>query len=1202
LAQAVKSGNPFVYNAPVAADRFIGRTNEVDQILSQLANQARVSCAVSGDPRVGKTSLLHYVRQEPVREAWGLSSSWCHVIYLDCHSIIPFSEDDFWHYILRELEQQLKDDEQLSGRVKWMLLPEQVSPDIYDLNSLFDEIARAGRLVVLLLDEFEGIVENLDPASPRLLYHLRALLNRPERGLTLILASRPPLKQLCADLRFAGSPFDNSFSAIALAPFSEAEVDQLLATYQADFSDEERAYLIQAAGRHPYLVQLTASLLVQLKNDQAGAEATTAGLDSLLERETERYFLDILDYCPEPQTQLLAWLALAQWSQQALGDSNELGNMNKGVERHEQALTQLIRRGLILSQADGPTLFSPIFGRWVLRKVLLPAGEAVLSRWATHYADVLLEEQRLAIIDLVHKIIRWPAIIRKPELLPDVAGDEPEEPSASTPDEQILGRYIIEDLIARGSMSDIYRAHDPYLGRSVAIKKLRATLSDAKEERARFERGARAIASLRHPHIVQIYDFDIENRHPYMVMEYIAGHSLRERLAELAEAKTALSRDDSLRIMSHVADALDYAHSRQMIHRDVNPDNILLAKDDGVFLAGFSLVRLLDQPAMTQTGELIGSQAYMAPEQAKGDNKKIDYRADIYALGCVVYELITGRPPFTEQLPLAHLTSEPLPPHHLAHNFPEIASRILLEALAKDPAKRPLSASQFIKDLQRALRISHPIQLAGTIMLADEQRAIIKQLYAESSHARITRVRIHQELHGGFSGASVILGQPIDERGRGLANEVIKFGPAAMLQREYNRYRRFVRGRLPMTAVSLERGPVELGGQGCLSYGFVGDQPLGTVQDLESYYDNHSAAEVAGTLERLMEPLDARWYGQSEPLLATYADEYGQDLPAHLILKAERIMGSRDFIDPGPHRPIDLEAILHASERIEIGQQVLIHDLEINEVKPNIVKLRSGGDGPEIWVRARIDVPRPDLQEGERVTVLGAIEQRRDDVLTSAVGAILDVIPAIERLPKGQLKLDGVERPYIDPLAIYKEVLKLELNGRQSIIHGDFHSGNILVDESGRAWLIDFDKVREGHVLYDFIKLEIILRLFELGGSRRLLGTGHSVADIPAGSWPHPFSLVEYAEFEHALIRQTWQQPAQTLARPELAKAAEVILAIRRLAQPYLRISNDWNEYLTGLFLHNLVQLKFYQDQPQLSVLPFTTAAVVGEQIRKLLS
>lgn len=486
MAQAIKSGSLFNYNAPVAADRFIGRTNESDQILSQLANQARVSSAVSGDPRVGKTSLLHYVRQEKVRQAWGLSSSWCHVIYLDCHSIIPFSEDDFWRYVLRELEQHLSDNEQLSGRVKWLLLPEQVNPDIYDLNSLFDEIARAGRLVVLMLDEFEGIVENLDPASPRLLYHLRALLNRPERGLALVLASRPPLKQLCAELRFAGSPFDNSFAAIALSPFSEAEVDQLLETYQADFSSEERAYLLQAAGNHPYLVQLTASLLLQLKNDQARTEATTVDIDTLFERETERYFSDMLDYSPEPQKLLLAWLALVQWCQQALGDSNQLETMNKGLERHEQALTQLIRRGLVLSQANSPSLFSPIFGRWVLRKVLLPAGETVLSQWATHYANVLTEDQWLAIIDLVHKIIRWPAIIRKPELLHDVAGDELEEQPASKSDEQILGRYIIEDLIARGSMSDIYRAHDPYLGRSVAIKKLRATLSEAKEERARF--------------------------------------------------------------------------------------------------------------------------------------------------------------------------------------------------------------------------------------------------------------------------------------------------------------------------------------------------------------------------------------------------------------------------------------------------------------------------------------------------------------------------------------------------------------------------------------------------------------------------------------------------------------------------------------------------------------------------------------------
>ena len=150
----------FIHGNPVPPSHFIGRTREIAQILSQLANPARGCSAISGDPRVGKTSLLHYLFRMPqVREEWGLSPTSCHFLYLDCHTIVPFSETAFWHHTLRQLEQHLSDHEALDRRIQ--RLSEQDSPDIYDLNSLFDRIARVGRLVVLMLDEFEWIVEEI---------------------------------------------------------------------------------------------------------------------------------------------------------------------------------------------------------------------------------------------------------------------------------------------------------------------------------------------------------------------------------------------------------------------------------------------------------------------------------------------------------------------------------------------------------------------------------------------------------------------------------------------------------------------------------------------------------------------------------------------------------------------------------------------------------------------------------------------------------------------------------------------------------------------------------------------------------------------------------------------------------------------------------------------------------------------------------
>ncbi|MCB9104901.1 MAG: phosphotransferase [Anaerolineales bacterium] len=186
-----------------------------------------------------------------------------------------------------------------------------------------------------------------------------------------------------------------------------------------------------------------------------------------------------------------------------------------------------------------------------------------------------------------------------------------------------------------------------------------------------------------------------------------------------------------------------------------------------------------------------------------------------------------------------------------------------------------------------------------------------------------------------------------------------------------------------------------------------------------------------------------------------------------------------------------------------------------------------------------------------------------------------------------------------DPLAIYPRLLNKQLDGRRAIIHGDLHPGNILIDDAGRAWLIDFDHVREGHVLFDFIRLETILRLFVLGKARRtILQNG----DKPERNgtpklWADSFSLAEYINFEVALLRQTLNHQTLAIAKPELVKAAELILAIRQLAQPYLRATNHWQEYLNGLFLHNLAQLRFYELMPQIAVLPLTTAAVVAGEI-----
>jgi serine/threonine-protein kinase len=337
--------------------------------------------------------------------------------------------------------------------------------------------------------------------------------------------------------------------------------------------------------------------------------------------------------------------------------------------------------------------------------MVIAGGRETLSVWEPYYTNFLSLSQVEALKELVEKVIRWPIVTKTPELLAElIAQDEASPPPEPVPGKR-LGRYIIEEPIGGGGMADVFKALDPDLNRLVAIKQMRAGLSKAEEFRARFLREAQAVATLRHPNIVQIYDFGLQDNHYYMVMEFIEGYNLKEYLDQLQAAGQTLPWMEGVSIAAQVAQALDYAHQRGMLHRDVKPTNILLTNEGGVFLADFGLVRLLGQTDLTQAGGIVGTLAYMAPEQIMGEKEEMDYRADIYALGCVVYEMITGQPLFEPTALLATHFETNLPsPGLLVSSLPEAASQVILKALAINPAERPSSASQFIEDLRQALK------------------------------------------------------------------------------------------------------------------------------------------------------------------------------------------------------------------------------------------------------------------------------------------------------------------------------------------------------------------------------------------------------------------------------------------------------------------------------------------------------------------
>jgi beta-lactam-binding protein with PASTA domain/tRNA A-37 threonylcarbamoyl transferase component Bud32 len=269
------------------------------------------------------------------------------------------------------------------------------------------------------------------------------------------------------------------------------------------------------------------------------------------------------------------------------------------------------------------------------------------------------------------------------------------------------GRYELDGVVGRGGMAEVYRARDLRLDRVVAVKTLREDLARDATFQARFRREAQSAASLNHPSIVAVYDTGEDNSSysavPFIVMEYVDGRTIRDLLRD----DRRLLPERALEITDGILRALDYSHRNGIVHRDIKPGNVMLTRHGEIKVMDFGIARAVadTQATMTQTAQVIGTAQYLSPEQARGE--RVDARSDIYAVGCVLYELLTGRPPFTGDSPVAiayqHVRENPVPPTRVDPELPAWADNIVLRAMAKDPAQRYQSAADMRGDIQRAL-------------------------------------------------------------------------------------------------------------------------------------------------------------------------------------------------------------------------------------------------------------------------------------------------------------------------------------------------------------------------------------------------------------------------------------------------------------------------------------------------------------------
>jgi predicted Ser/Thr protein kinase len=678
---SVPTLNPFVPGSWVRGERFFGR----ERLLQEVLEGGRSAIWVLGTRRLGKTSFLKELESR------------CNGTHY-CQRYIPL----FWDLEGSSGSKGLRDsllEAVDSGERRFQAIGvhlDELKPleAVEILNILRRRAIGAGLTLMLLCDECEELI-GVAESCPEVLPRLRRIFQEGENVRT-VLASTRRLRRL-DQLTAQTSPFLHGLvPPLVLRHLQDDEARSLIG--RGEFDPVTTTEIMTKTGNHPFLLQLMCKRLFEfcdvdravqsIASDDMVAHFFSVDLGSL-DADEKRLLMNVAGRRS---------VSAAELASQPNADEHQVSRLLYGLEQ----------MGFVREDNGSYSMPNYFFERW-LRAQRTPGQvpepvEGASAGAASPSRDLHVEQAALA---AALPVARFPA--------GSAAGALAGTPGTKVPMVGTsLGRFLVLEELGAGGMGVVFRARDARLGRDVAVKVLSAGRLADEASRKQFHKEAMALSRLNHPNIGTLHDFDIVDNVEFLVMEYVAGVTLAQRLA-----LAPLDEKEIVRLGCQIAEALGEAHTHGVVHLDLNPRNILVTHAGQVKVLDFGLAKLLHPRPETETTETIteltsvaGTLPYMAPEQLVG--KRVDARTDLYALGVVLYEIVTGQRPFWGKsapiLASEIVNKSPVPPGQLNPELSPKLGEVILKCLEKDPSARYQLAREVLVDLRR---LQEPVSPRG---------------------------------------------------------------------------------------------------------------------------------------------------------------------------------------------------------------------------------------------------------------------------------------------------------------------------------------------------------------------------------------------------------------------------------------------------------------------------------------------------------